>query len=115
MSLLQRIILAPNSTNADVKCDEQLVQKLFLKTIETGLQSTSVVAELRPLLSSKNSDEDFIFAVGQVSAADTERYNTKQQSKLPQIQAGSIHQVDLNNQEELQKHLFNIVHILLTQ
>ena len=83
MSLRQKLILASKSPAAEISYDNSLAQKLFLKAIETGLSSESILTEIKPLLRNINtSDEDLIFAVGQASSSDLQRSNKLHKSKV---------------------------------
>ena len=76
MSLRQKLVLASKSPGAEIPFDEVLAKRLFLKALETGLLSDAIVSEIKPLLKNiKVSDEDFIFAIGQASYADSQRSN----------------------------------------
>jgi len=78
MSLRQKLILASKSPSAEIKYDKQLVQRLFLKALETGFSSETVVAEIKTLLrNSSVLDEDLIFAVGQACSSDDQRSHQK--------------------------------------
>ena len=71
MSLCQNLIVASNSPVPEIKYDKGLVQRLFLKALETGLTSETIVTEIKPLLRNpKTTDKDLIFAVGQATSCD---------------------------------------------
>ena len=66
IGLRQKLIVLSKSPAAEIKYDQELVQRLFLKLLETGLTSETIMAEIKPLLRNPSvSDEDLIFAVGQ--------------------------------------------------
>ena len=74
ISLRQKLIVLSKSSAAEIKYDQELVQRLFLKLLETGLTSETIMAEIKPLLRNPSvSDEDLIFAVGQASSSDQQR------------------------------------------
>ena len=76
ISLRQKLVLASKSSAAEINYDEHLAQKLFLKAVEAGLSSESILSEIKLLLRDPTaSDDELIFAVGQVSSADAKRLN----------------------------------------
>ena len=71
MSLRQNLIVLSKSPAAEIKYDQVLVQRLFLKSLETGLTSKIIMADVKPLLRNPIVlDEDLIFAVAQSSSYD---------------------------------------------
>ena len=63
--------------------DQDLVQRLFLKSLETGLTSETIMTEIKPLLRNPRvSDEDLIFAVCQASFSDQQRSVKLNKSKI---------------------------------
>ena len=71
MSLRQKLIVLLKSPAAEINYDQNLVQRLFLKSLETRLTSKTIVTEIKPLLRNPRvSDEELIFAVGQASSND---------------------------------------------
>ena len=83
MSLRQKLIVLSKSPAAEIKYDQDLVQRLFLKSLETGLTSETIMTEIKPLLrNSSVSDEDLIFAVGQSSSSDQQRSVKLNKSKI---------------------------------
>ena len=71
MSLHQKLIVVSKSSAAEIKYYKSLVQRLFLKTLEIGLISETIVTEIKPLLRNpKTTDKDLIFAVGQAASSD---------------------------------------------
>ena len=74
ISLRQKLIVLSKSPAAEIKYDQEFVQRLFLKLLETGLTSETIMADIKPLLRNHSvSDEDLIFAVGQASSSDQQR------------------------------------------
>ena len=66
IGLRQKLIVLSKSPAAEIKYDQELVQRLFLKLLETGLTSETIMAEIKPLLRNPSvSDEDLMFVVGQ--------------------------------------------------
>ena len=45
-----KLVLASKSPAAEISYDEHLAQKLFLKAVETGLSSESILSEIKSLL-----------------------------------------------------------------
>ena len=71
MSLRQKLIVLLKSPAAEINYDQNLVPRLFLKSLETRLTSKTIVTEIKPLLRNPRvSDEELIFAVGQASSND---------------------------------------------
>ena len=73
MSLRQKLIVLSKSPAAEIKYDQDLVQRLFLKSLETGLASETIMTEIKPLLRNPSVFLDLIFAVGQASCSDQQR------------------------------------------
>ena len=83
MSLRQKLIVLSKSPAAEIKYDQDLVQRLFLKSLETGLTSETIMTEIKPLLRNPSvSDEDLIFAVGQASFSDQQHSVKLNKSKI---------------------------------
>ena len=109
MSLRQRIVLASKTPGAEISYDAGLVQKIFLKTVETGLKSTTVVNEVRPLLRQSGiSDEELISSISQATQADMDRRQkqTKPAAKVNNVgaddgSAGNISRILSTLSEEL--------------
>ena len=81
MSLRQKLIVLSKSPAVEIKFDQDLVQMLFLKSLETGL--TTVTVMRKPLLRNLSvSDEDLIFAVSQASSYDQQRSVKINKSKI---------------------------------
>ena len=61
---MQKLIALSKSPDAEIKYDQNLVQWLFLKLLETG-STSKTITEKKPLLRNPCvSDEDLIFTVG---------------------------------------------------
>ena len=83
MSLRQKLIVLSKSPAAEIKYDQDLVQRLFLKSLETGLTSETIMTEIKPLLRNPSvSDEDLMFAVGQASFSDQQHSVKSNKSKI---------------------------------
>lgn len=66
--------MASKSPSAEIKYDKLLVQRLFIKALETGFFSETVVAEIKPLLKNPSVlDEDLSFAVEQACSSDDQK------------------------------------------
>ena len=89
MGLRQKLIVLSKSPAVEIKYDQDLVQRLFLKSLETGLTSEAIMTEIKPLLRNPIvSDEDLIFAVGQASSSDQQRSVKLNKSKIrPRVNA----------------------------
>ena len=107
MSLRQKLIVSSKSPAAEIKYDQNLVQRLFLKSLETGISSETIVAEMKPLLRNPSvSDEDLIFAVGQASSSDRQR-SVKLNKSKPRVHALETEYVEnelLPNKQDSHKH-----------
>ena len=92
MSLRQKLIVLLKSRAAEINYDQNLVQRLFLKSLETRLTSKTIMTEIKPLLRNLGvSDEDLIFAVGQASSNDQQRSVKLNKSKIrPKVSAVEI-------------------------
>ena len=68
--------------------DQDLVQRLFLKSLETGLTSETIMTEIKPLLKNPTVPEkDLIFAVGQDSSYDQQRVKLNKSKIRPRVNA----------------------------
>ena len=88
----QILIVLSKSPAAELKYDQDLIQRLFLKSFETGLTSETIMTEIKPLLRNPSvSDEDLIFAVDQASSSDQQRSVKLNKIKIrPRVNAGEI-------------------------
>ena len=83
MSLRQKLIVLSKYPITEIKYDQDLVQRLFLKSLETGLTSETIMTEIKPLLRNPSvSDEDLIFAIGQASFSDQQHSVKLNKSKI---------------------------------
>ena len=89
MSLRQKLIILSKYPAAETKYDQDLVQRLFLKPLETGLTSEAIMAEIKPLLRNPIVlDENLTFAVGQGSSSDQQCSVKLNKSKIrPRVNA----------------------------
>ena len=89
MSLRQKLIVLLKSPAAEINYDQKIVQRLFLKSLETRLTSKTIMTEIKPLLRNPRVlDEDLIFAVGQASSNDQQRSVKLNKSKIrPKVNA----------------------------
>ena len=70
MSLRQKLFVLSKSPAAEIKYHQDLVQRFFLKSLETELTSETIMTEIKPLLRNHSVlDEDLIFAEGQASSS----------------------------------------------
>ena len=88
LSLRQKLIVLSKSPAAEIKYDQDLVQRLFLKSLETGLTSETIMTEIKPLLKNPTVPEkDLIFAVGQDSSYDQQRVKLNKSKIRPRVNA----------------------------
>ena len=74
LDLRQKILFASDEDQNVLKNDKEHVQKLFLRTVETGLQDESIRAKLRPYLKDTNIlDEDLIQQLSSAVSSESER------------------------------------------
>ena len=83
MNLKQKLIVLSKSPTAKINYDQDLVQRLFLISLETGLKSETIMTEIKPLLRNLSlSGEDRIFALDQASSSDQQRSVKLNKSKI---------------------------------
>lgn len=99
LDLRQKILFSSDEDTNALKYDKDHVQKLFLRTIETGLQDESIRAKLRPFLIDTNIiDEDLIYQLNvAVSSEDERGRKLKLQSKGNLKISGQTSQVSASN------------------
>ena len=73
LELRQKILFVSKESDATVKYDKQLVQNLFLHSVETGLREDVVRVKIRPYLQINVSDEQLISELNKVAATEAER------------------------------------------
>ena len=73
LELRQKILFVSKESDTTVKYDKQLVQNLFLHSVETGLREDVVRVKIRPHLQINVSDEQLISELNKVAATEAER------------------------------------------
>lgn len=74
LDLRQKILFASDEDQNVLKYDKEHIQKLFLRTVETGLQDESIRAKLRPYLKDTSiMDEDLIQQLNAAVSSESER------------------------------------------
>ena len=84
LEMRQKVIVASKQSD-DITYDPNLVQQLFLRTLERGIASPYVLSEIKPYLKSGSvNDEAFILAVTKAPAAerDTEENFSSKSKKV---------------------------------
>lgn len=90
LALRQELILASDEPLADVTYSKSLIQRVFLKTIETGLLSPNILFEIRHLLKDESlTEEVLIRAVTKAESVEYERLAKRDYSSSKR--AGSHH------------------------
>ena len=92
ISSVQKLFSRFSSYNPELVHAE--VQNIFLKAVETGLKSSTIVNEVRPLLRQSGvTDEKLITTIRQATQADTDRRlkQTKPAAKNPQCRCRQWH------------------------
>ena len=93
----QKIIIASKQSD-DIPYDRNLVQQLFLRTLERGIASPYVLSEIKPYLKSGSvNDETLILAVTKATTAERDRKITLHLSlrKLRVLQSLQLRQAKL--------------------
>lgn len=94
IELREKLVLS-SKTSGEIEYNEALVQKLFLRTLERGLESSAVLQELRPLLKSKTVlDEDLLTAAQKAAMDEKERRLNlirRQNPKIHSIEKDTSH------------------------
>ena len=74
LDLRQRVLFASKEADAILKYDPQLVQGMFLRSMETGLRDDNILIKFRSVLhTAKISDEELIQQMASISSAEEER------------------------------------------
>ena len=99
LELRQKILFASDEDTSVLKYDKDHIQKLFLRTVETGLQDESIRAKLRPYLKDTNiMDEDLIQQLNAAVSSESERSRKlKSQPKSNSKTSGQTSQVNAAN------------------
>ena len=76
LKLRQQVLMSSQEPGSKMQYDEQLVQNVFLHTVETGLIDDTIRLRLRPFLQDQNlSDDNLIKELNLAVAAENERAN----------------------------------------
>ncbi len=76
LKLRQHILLASEEKGSKIKYDNDLVQSVFLNTVETGLMDDTIRTRMRPFLqANKVSDETLIREINVAMSSENERQN----------------------------------------
>ena len=91
--------------NTSLLYDSGHVQRLFLRSIETGLQDESIHAKIRPFLKDPNvTDEVLIQQMSMASSAEKERdKKLKTRSKPPTVSVSSVSDDSAKDKQESKK------------
>ena len=94
IELRQKILIT--STKSDIKFDKPLLD-VFYRTLERGLSVTYVVQKIRHLLRTGVSDEELVFEVTKVSAAEKERVAVPSKGKKT-LWANTVQEEETNKE-----------------
>ena len=97
LEMRQKVIVASKQAD-DIMYDPNLVQQLFLRTLERGIASPYILSEIKPYLKPSCSDESLIIAVTRASAAERDREENFS-SKHRKLR-GAVHKVDIPEQND---------------
>ncbi len=99
LKLQQKILFASDEDTSVLKYDKDHIQKLFLRTVETGLQDESIRAKRRPYLKDTNiMKEDLIQQLNAAVSSESERSRKlKSQPKSNSKTSGQTSQVNAAN------------------
>lgn len=90
LDLRQKVLFASKEADASLKYDPQLVQGMFLRSMETGLRDDNILTKFRPVLHIKNiPDEDLIQQMGNISSAEAER-QARLGKRVKDVQASPV-------------------------
>ena len=109
LDLRQQILFAcgEGDDNTSLLYDSGHVQRLFLRSIETGLQDESIRAKIRPFLKDPNvTDEVLIQQISMASSAEKERdkkLKTNNRSKPPTVSVSSVSDDSPKDKQESKK------------
>ena len=87
IELREKLILT-SKTSGDIEYDEVLVSRLFLRSVERGIENNLILQEIRPVLRSQGvNDEDMLSATQRAAADETDRAKnfSKRLSKLNRV------------------------------
>ena len=109
LDLRQQILFAcgEGDDNTSLLYDSGHVQRLFLRSIETGLQDESIRAKIRPFLKDPNvTDEVLIQQMSMASSAEKERdkkLKNNNRSKPPTVSVSSVSDDSPKDKQESKK------------
>ena len=90
LDLRQKVLFASKEADANLKYDPQLVQGMFLRSMETGLRDDNSLTKIRSVLHiPKISDEDLIQQMGNISSAEAER-QARIGKRIKDVQASAV-------------------------
>ena len=105
LDLRQKVLFASREATASLKYDPELVQGMFLRSVETGLRDDNILTKFRQVLHVKHiSDEDLIQQMGNISSAEAER-QARIGKRVKDVQASSVvsDDTDGKQKESMQK------------
>eukprot|EP00794_Sanderia_malayensis_P020673 gene20673-22711_t len=74
LDLRQKVLFASKEAAATLKYDPELVQGMFLRSVETGLRDDNILTKFRSVLqTTKITDEELIQQMSSISSAEAER------------------------------------------
>ena len=74
LELRQKILFVSKESDTTVKYEKQLVQNLFIHSVETGLRDDAIRVKIRPYLQKPNVlDEQLISELNKAATTETER------------------------------------------
>ena len=105
LKLRQQVLMSSQEPGTKMQYDGQLVQNVFLHTIETGLSDETIRLRLRPFLHDQNlSDDNLIKELNLAVAAENERANKmstrKKAPKPAQINANCVNSAKTTPKEK---------------
>ena len=109
LDLRQQILFecGEGDDNTSLLYDSGHVQRLFLRSIETGLQDESIHAKIRPFLKDPNvTDEVLIQQMSMANSAEKERekkLKTNNRSKPPTVSVSSVSDDSPKDKQESKK------------
>ena len=102
IELREKLVLS-SKTTGEIEYDESLVKRLFVRTLERGIENTNILNELRPLLKSEyTTDEELLEATQVVANSERERKSNFARKSL------KINQVDHPSHKAYQTESTNL-------
>ena len=84
IELREKLLRTSDDDEVDEQFSQELVQKKFLRSVETGLLSDSVKFQIKPYLSNPNiTDEELIEKLGEAANLELERQNKLKKTVAP--------------------------------